>query len=102
MIKFASKVFLLSIEFLLMKTPDIRKKDIDFKANSLNWPDAPALKRFKMSVEPQMASVPARVLKAPELLGGLDMAGGANFAPSSGKWDLRGYRLKSVPLIPSN
>jgi len=84
-----------------MKTPDIRKKDIDFKAKSLDWQNAPTLKRFNMTIDPQMLSVPARVLKAPELLGGLDMAGGAKFAPSSGKWDLRGYRLKSVPLISS-
>ena len=85
-----------------MKTPDIRKKDIDFKAKSLNWQDDPTLKRFKISIDPQMSSVPARILKAPELLGGLDMTSGAKFSPSSGKWDLRGYRLKSVPLIPSN
>ena len=79
-----------------MKTPDIRKRDIDFKANSLDWPNAPTLNRYKISIDPQMSSVPARILKAPELSGGLDMNGGANFAPSSGKWDLRGYRLKSV------
>lgn len=26
------------------------------------------------------------------------MSGGSTFEPKSGKWDLRGYKLKNVPL----
>jgi len=69
----------------------------------LNYQADPTLKKFGMTIQPQMASVPARILPKPTLLGGSDMAGGASFSPESGKWDLRGYRLKSVPPpgIPS-
>jgi len=49
-----------------------------------------------MQIEPQMSSIPARILPHPKLSGGLDMSGGATFEPKSGKWDLRGYRLKNV------
>jgi Argonaute linker 2 domain len=88
-----------------MKTPDIRKKDIEFKVRALNWPTDPTLKRFGMSIAPQMATVPSRRLANPVLAGGRDMEGGSTFEPNSGKWDLRGYRLNSVsPLrfIKSN
>lgn len=79
-----------------MKPPDVRKKDIDFKVRALNWANDPTLKRFKMNIDPHMASIPARILPSPQLTGGSGMAGGSNFQPSSGKWDLRGYRLKNV------
>jgi hypothetical protein len=49
-----------------------------------------------MSVSNQMAAVPARILQHPRLSGGTDMVGGGVFEPRSGKWDLRGYRLKNV------
>lgn len=79
-----------------MKPPDVRKKDIDFKVRALNWANDPTLKRFKMSIDPQMTSIPARILPSPKLAGGSSMEGGAIFEPRSGKWDLRGYRLKNV------
>lgn len=44
-----------------------------------------------------MAAVPARVLQHPRLSGGAAMSGGSTFEPKSGKWDLRGYKLKNVP-----
>ena len=56
-----------------------------------------------MTINQQMTSVPARILQHPRLSGGTDMGGGGIFEPRSGKWDLRGYRLKRVlptPLIP--
>ena len=49
-----------------------------------------------MTISQQMASVPARILQHPRLSGGTDMGGGGIFEPRSGKWDLRGYRLKKV------
>lgn len=79
-----------------MKTPDVRKRDIDFKVRALNWANDPTLKRFKMNIDPHMTLIPARILPSPKLAGGSGMEGGAIFEPRSGKWDLRGYRLKNV------
>ena len=79
-----------------MKPPDVRKKDIDFKVRSLNWANDPTLKRFKMNIDQRMVSISARILPSPQLAGGSGMEGGAIFEPLSGKWDLRGYRLKNV------
>ena len=79
-----------------MKTPDIRKTDIDFKVRTLNWANDPTLKRFKMNIDEHMTSIPARILPSPKLAGGSGMEGGAIFEPHSGKWDLRGYRLKKA------
>ena len=79
-----------------MKTPDVRKRDIEFKVRALNWQSDSTLKRFGMSIATQMSTVPARRLANPVLAGGRDMQGGSTFEPSSGKWDLRGYRLNSV------
>jgi hypothetical protein len=62
----------------------------------LNWQNDATLKRFGINITPQMAAVPARILKHPLLSGGTDMGGGGIFEPRSGKWDLRGYRLKTV------
>lgn len=81
----------------MTKTPDVRQRDIDFKVKSLNWQNDPTLKRYNMTINPNMTSIPARVLNDPKLSGGAGMEG---FSPKSGKWDLRGYRLKSV-YIPS-
>jgi len=87
--------------YCLMQPPAVRKRDIEFKVRALNWPNDATLRRFQMSVDQQMAAVPARVLPHPRLVGGSDMRGGATFEPNSGKWDLRGYRLKNVPsMIP--
>ena len=85
-----------------MKTPDVRKRDIELKVRALNWQHDATLKRFKISIDSQMTPVPARILPTPKLSGGSDMRGGAHFEPRSGKWDLRGYRLKTVlyPLQP--
>ena len=63
----------------------------------LGYQNDPVLKNFNMTVSEQMASVPARILPAPTLLGGKDMEGGSTFGPQSGKWNLRGFRLKNVP-----
>lgn len=78
--------------------PDLRKKEIDFKVRNMGWQNDPTLKRFGMSINPQMTSVPARILAHPKLSGAADMIGGATFEPTSGKWDLRGFRLKKVFL----
>jgi len=86
--------------FVKSKPPDVKKREIETKVRQLNYQADPTLKRFGMTIQPQMASVPARILPKPNLIGGSDMAGGAKFAPESGKWDLRGYRLKSVSPPP--
>jgi hypothetical protein len=52
-----------------------------------------------MTVSNQMAAVPARILQHPRLSGGAAMSGGSTFEPKSGKWDLRGYKLKNVPTL---
>jgi hypothetical protein len=49
-----------------------------------------------MTASNQMAAVPARILQHPRLSGGTAMSGGSTFEPKSGKWDLRGYKLKNV------
>jgi eukaryotic translation initiation factor 2C len=94
MIKFASKVD--HTRHMLMKPPDARKKEIDFKVRNMGWQNDPTLKRFGMTIQTQMVSLPARILPHPKLAGASDMGGGAFFEPKSGKWDLRGYRLKNV------
>ena len=75
----------------------MRKREIETKVRQLDYPSDPTLRRFGMTIQPHMSSVPARILPKPVLVGGNDMRGGAKFSPESGKWDLRGYRLKSVP-----
>ena len=76
--------------------PEVRKRDVEFKVRSLGWHNDPTLTSFGLTVTPQMTAVPARILQHPRLAGGSDMGGGASFEPRSGKWDLRGYRLKKV------
>ena len=49
-----------------------------------------------MAINPEMITLQGRILPSPRLAGGADMEGGNSFGPSSGKWDLRGYRLKTV------
>jgi len=65
----------------------------------LDWRNDPTLKKFGMTINREMVSLQARVLASPRLSGGADMEGGSSFGPSSGKWDLRGYRLKAVSAI---
>jgi Argonaute linker 2 domain len=99
MIKFASKVR--PQIFMLMKPPDLRKREIDFKVRNIAWQNDATLKRFGMTINSQMVSVPARVLAHPKLSGNSDMAGGSVFEPKSRKWDLGGYRLKDVHPLPT-
>jgi eukaryotic translation initiation factor 2C len=94
MIRFASKVALHASHWPL--NPDLRKTDIIKKVQALNWSNDPALRKFNITANPKMAPIPARILAHPTLSGGADMDGGAAFEPASGKWDLRGYRLKQV------
>jgi Argonaute linker 2 domain len=73
-------------------------EEIQKKVVSLHWENDKTLGNFKLEINPSMVSVPARILPSPKLSGGVDMGGGASFEPQSGKWDLRGYRLKTVFL----
>jgi len=78
--------------------PDQRKIEIEQRVRSLDWRNDPTLKKFGVQITPDMIALQGRILPSPRLTGGADMEGGNAFGPSSGKWDLRGYRLKTVSL----
>jgi len=84
------------IKFAVQR-PAQRRQDIMAKAAALDWNMDPVLKEFGIKINPNMATVNARLLPNPEV-----QFGNGKLNPGlTGRWDLRGkvfFRCNPMPL----
>ncbi|KAH8886492.1 Piwi-domain-containing protein [Thozetella sp. PMI_491] len=83
------------IKFAVQR-PEERKKDILTAVKALNWGEDPYLRNLKISIDPQMTMVQAKLLKNPEV----QYSNGKVDPGTKGRWDLRGKKFVSPNSFP--
>jgi len=78
--------------------PNERRAHIMKNVASLDWANDPILRRYGLTIDPNMIQTMARVLPAPKVVYGQGSQKN-NFQPIDGRWDLRGLKFVKPTVI---
>ncbi|KAF3907146.1 hypothetical protein ABW21_db0205470 [Orbilia brochopaga] len=83
-----------------VQRPNIRLESIKKNVQELNWKEDPVLKKYGLTINPNMIQTQARILETPKISYGVGSQE-ATFAPRDGRWDLRGKKFARTTTLKS-